>query len=648
MQMKGKVHINDDVGLGKEADVMRTKALNMNNEDLVVQGAFFNQLSRAILSNQAIRQLVKEGKTPGISVDKKAVKTAEGHADNPVKDELLEHKGFRKLNRICGQINVIPHLETVAALLNAAIVNINLEANPANYAGIGDKYDPIKAASVTRLDAAIALDPLPPKIGDECLLLGTLDYWATNCSQSDEIKKRIEALRLKMQKRARMSIIAHRGMGATNKSFGGLIPDTDPARGRPTENSRAAFASALSHASTPTNPWGLDGIECDVFLSQDGVPIVSHDRNISEQMSEVKRAAYANADATIGATNSDVLMGLARKAADDLSLAPKELSEHTVFMSLRQLLDMTAPVATVYAAQHHKGFRFEIEMKGGDEGVHNIVDITAKTVSKFKKGDLALQAADMEIVMFNGDSGQVAAHLRKRMTKTKLGGLVVGLGAPHPTAAKVAGVDEYRMSLSDSKQIKAPGALTDNYLSTYVLGGEQHILTGVAPTLLEWGKGPELQSFVAANVGAAQSVNKLWAAFQRAHPVAAKAMDKRDFTYPMEVEKKRADTAGYRTAQGQLHVADGTRTHLLTDYPEHVHTTRGELGPEGDRIATAIQHLLMNHDWAANPTKGNKNKAAWTALLATVQSRDTFSDRGVRLNATPLEIITDLGAQIRA
>ncbi|MBL0358434.1 MAG: hypothetical protein IPP72_16935 [Chitinophagaceae bacterium] len=104
---------------------------------------------------------------------------------------------------------------------------------------------------------------------------------------------------------------------------------------------------------------------------------------------------------------------------------------------------MAAPVAAIYAAQHHKGFRCEIEMKGGNEGVHNIVDITAKTVSQFKKSAFAVQAADLEIVMFNGSLPQVAEHHEKRMAKTKLGGMVVGLGAaqPGPGVAKNPQVD---------------------------------------------------------------------------------------------------------------------------------------------------------------------------------------------------------------
>ncbi|MBL0358433.1 MAG: DUF4157 domain-containing protein [Chitinophagaceae bacterium] len=313
LQMKGKVNVNDDTGLEKEADIMGGEALRMNTQDFVLQGKFFDRFRRVINSNKGIRQFVREAKTPGIDPAKRAAKSNEGHAGNRIRDELLEHKGFRKLNRISGQINQIGGMAPVSAALNAAIGAINAGPNPVDYAGIGALYDPVKAASVVVLDAAIALDPLPPLVGDQCLLLGTLDYWATNGHLSAEIPPKTEALRWKMQQRARMSIVAHRGMGATNKSFGGLIPDADPSRARKTENSGGAFATALAHASTPVQPWGLDGIECDVFLSQDGVPIVSHDGNISEQMSAARRVAFANPGATIGTTTAAALMALERR-----------------------------------------------------------------------------------------------------------------------------------------------------------------------------------------------------------------------------------------------------------------------------------------------------------------------------------------------
>ncbi|MBL0358435.1 MAG: hypothetical protein IPP72_16940 [Chitinophagaceae bacterium] len=194
------------------------------------------------------------------------------------------------------------------------------------------------------------------------------------------------------------------------------------------------------------------------------------------------------------------------------------------------------------------------------------------------------------------------------------------------------------MSLSDPAQVRA---VTGNYISTYVLGGEQEIRTGVAPIPLEWHKGPELQAFLAANAHSALSINQLWTAFQLAYPAVVIA--EREFKYPMSVEKKRVDTASYRASQAALHGVVGQKTHLLTDYPEHVKITRNEIGPEGDRIAAAIQNLLLTHDWVAHPMQGNKVQAGWTALLATVQSGHTFVHHHIRHNATAAEIITDLG-----
>lgn len=83
--------------------------------------------------------------------------------------------------------------------------------------------------------------------------------------------------------------------------MGGLISDTDQRRlNRPAENSPEAFEAALAETThtvqaPPQQPVqvvaGLDGVECDVFLSKDGVPIVSHEGKVREQLNAVQKAA---------------------------------------------------------------------------------------------------------------------------------------------------------------------------------------------------------------------------------------------------------------------------------------------------------------------------------------------------------------------
>lgn len=77
-------------------------------------------------------------------------------------------------------------------------------------------------------------------------------------------------------------IIGHRGYGPTPaamktpENLKTLLP----------ENSLAAFKYALDH--------GADGIECDVFLSGDGVPMVIHDDEIELHVTPADSAAMKN------------------------------------------------------------------------------------------------------------------------------------------------------------------------------------------------------------------------------------------------------------------------------------------------------------------------------------------------------------------
>jgi glycerophosphoryl diester phosphodiesterase len=106
--------------------------------------------------------------------------------------------------------------------------------------------------------------------------------------------------------RGRPAIIAHRG-----------LPRQHP------ENSLRGFAAALA--------LGADGIELDVQLSADGVPVVHHDPHLG-------RPAVANAP-------------LAGRAIGDLSLAElrtHELADGVGIPTLDEVLQLAAGRATVY------------------------------------------------------------------------------------------------------------------------------------------------------------------------------------------------------------------------------------------------------------------------------------------------------------
>ena len=80
--------------------------------------------------------------------------------------------------------------------------------------------------------------------------------------------------------------------------MGGLIREEDQRRkNRPAENSPEAFEAALAEttkppmtADAPVVP-ALDGVECDVFLSSDGVPMLSHEGKVREQLNDLRKIA---------------------------------------------------------------------------------------------------------------------------------------------------------------------------------------------------------------------------------------------------------------------------------------------------------------------------------------------------------------------
>ena len=86
---------------------------------------------------------------------------------------------------------------------------------------------------------------------------------------------------------------------------------------------------------------------------------------------------------------------------------------------------MVLPVAVEYAHFCGKAFRFEIEMKGMEKE-RDLVAATARAVNHFKKTNP--NAACLEIIMFNGTPQDILRFAETRVQKTRMGGMLVGLG----------------------------------------------------------------------------------------------------------------------------------------------------------------------------------------------------------------------------
>jgi glycerophosphoryl diester phosphodiesterase len=96
----------------------------------------------------------------------------------------------------------------------------------------------------------------------------------------------------------KLIILGHRGEGCTNRDPAtykrNLPPRNDPFFENQIlpENSLSAFASALRH--------GADGIECDVYISKDGIPMVAHDDELARNVDGYHYWGSAQNDTILG------------------------------------------------------------------------------------------------------------------------------------------------------------------------------------------------------------------------------------------------------------------------------------------------------------------------------------------------------------
>ncbi len=569
-------------------------------------------LQRSKQPNFSMR-VAQLGKGDTVTPDKEDSKVTEGALGHQVDKAHINVKQNRKLNRICGALNpdVYPPIGPVRQSLFTVIAQINQ----------GEKIDGTLQGSLTGLmcasiDAAI-LGPIYPMQYDMVVIMAPLSYWLNYPESADiGVLSRLRTLRLQMALRDRLSIIAHRGMGATNRSFGGLIRDDDPARQRPIENSPLAFDMALQNAASQSNPEGIDGIECDVFLSQDGLPIISHDSNIYDQMTAVRRDLFGKKRMSIRDMSSSDLIKTSRSDPKD---GRNDLS--TAFLCLTDLLSMVLPVAVEYAHFCGKAFRFEIEMKGMEKE-RDLVAATARAVNHFKKTNP--NAACLEIIMFNGTPQDILRFAETRVQKTRMGGMLVGLGKS-PLEQAVGAIDEDRSKVVPSSLINItqnpkypilpfllpsvqgprgmvwdideyrqslvsmqPETVASNpaYVSTYVLPPEIWRYERRQPSPLDFGFAKSIVDLIMKNLGKSEEDFKKLVK-QEIKKIPAKDLEsiKRPNVYSKikeiircwKVERNRF--ADIQTFDPFLQACNPRMMHVLTDYPEYVTRTRSRLKP---------------------------------------------------------------------
>lgn len=401
-------------------------------------------------------------------------KQAEGIAGKPL-HAPLKYQRYRKLNRIAGELDkrsAAPRITPVVAGLKTFFDYI--EAKPDLAADTAPENSAIHDRSLEAVqDAATSGTATTAQNFETYSMLGPLDYWLHDQTSSADINTELRKLRLKMAERPGVSIVAHRGGGPTNRTRGGLIKDTDSRRlNRPAENSKAAFDSAYAETTRDATP-RLDGIECDVYLSRDNVPIVSHDGNIREQLSDARRTLHA---ALVGDEGNPAYVS-------DLDAAQLQGIQRTdnpdsAFISLDDLLSASVAVATTYYNATGHPLRIEVEMKGRPKNSRDDLAVAAyektmdavvgRSISKFKKAN---PQPYWEIILFNNLKDRASDFDAIRKRKSRLGHLYTGLGSANPDTGREANADELRMAASTANLAAMKDV--DDMIVTYVPGAER-------------------------------------------------------------------------------------------------------------------------------------------------------------------------------
>ena len=334
----------------------------------------------------------------------------------------------RKLNRLAGQ------LQAKIALLRAHKPAKGMAAVPDEFLGDLDKLlafvvEPKPGKDILELCGEILssfsdyVDAYSPQGTWLCYntvsTFGPLGYVLVPPDGSgkelqglhDKNLAQLRNLRQLMAAREGVSVVAHRGTGPTNRTMGGLIQEGDQRRkNRPAENSPEAFEAALAETTkvpttddAPEVP-ALDGVECDVFLSSDKVPMLSHEGKVLEQLNNLRKGAEnrrIKPRTEVSDMTASALKGTTRTG-----------SAKSRFMTLQDLIDQVGPYATSYFDATGHPLRIEVEMKGTKADTHfdssgktsPLTIAVAKILSRSMKANPGLP---VNYVLFNGTKGDV-------------------------------------------------------------------------------------------------------------------------------------------------------------------------------------------------------------------------------------------------
>ncbi|WP_028064927.1 glycerophosphodiester phosphodiesterase family protein [Solirubrobacter soli] len=437
------------------------------------------------------------------NIDQRLAQIAPTAGDEPTS------RGRRKLNRIVGQLN--EKLQRLAATQTAAKKLLDKFGPVVEYASRpADKRDDQKLliecqACLDAFSVLLSGDVHGMWVGYDAVSsfgpLGHALVTAAGTSKgADGLKDvhgqnlgKLREIRRLMATRPGVSVVAHRGSGPTNRTMGGLIAQADQRRTtRPAENSPDAFKAALdetTHVESSTKPPvpRLDGVECDVFLSQDRVPILTHEGRIKEQLNQIRQTA----ENTLAETTE-----VHQVTADRIKQILRTQSPTSRFITLTEFLAQVRPYGQLYFEATGFPLRVEIEMKGTKhdndfahaEGESPLTKAVAKIVSQEIK---SAQGNPVEYILFNGTPADIPVFSAVRTEKSALGGLYTGTAPASTTLPETFNklwVDELRYQFTTAipprdqiekfhaktnpKAAEVLGNLLKGYIVTLVYGQE--------------------------------------------------------------------------------------------------------------------------------------------------------------------------------
>lgn len=384
-----------------------------------------------------------------------------------------KEKGIRKVERIksaCEKFDSDKIGENVRNVIKKININHHKNSESSEAQGYGSLSEIIEMVRDVINQAQSDSDFNAQKY-EVYSMFGPLVYWLMkidgneDLSKIDDIEQGLRKLRLKMAQRDGISIVAHRGHGPSNRTRGGLIQDDDERRlNRPAENSENAFKRAFEASTGTASNRGLDGVECDVFLSKDKIPILSHEGNVVEQLLEKNQVS---AGQHVDDLTAEELKGIKRTG-----------KQGSNFITLEDFLKLTESVAVKYYNKTERPYRIEIEMKGkpsSDEGKStysmDLAKKVAKDISRFKKS--RSKPWCWEFILFNGSEEDAQSYHQLRREKTHLGGVYVGLGKNDAASGRKVMADELRMALTEANIEKLKKDEYKDFIMTLVPGAER-------------------------------------------------------------------------------------------------------------------------------------------------------------------------------